>query len=199
MVAFFKIVGIVLVAFLLASCGSSRAAKEAAAQRASAKQAYDAEKLQCEKDYVAGRVKTIVDAIRCKNNARTKWWIASGFPNHDLITLANARYLENAERYQKKRITLAQFRAREAEIASDMISVMSKRVNDERMANAAEDQAYAAHRQARAAAQQADASERQARASDRQADAADRRAEPARPVIGGIAQEPFRAPRGYRY
>lgn len=199
MANFLKIAGVVLVSVVLASCGSSRAAQELAAQRAAAKAALKVDEDKCVEGLDNKTHKTMVSYTRCLNDARSRYWAASGFPHSDLIELVGARKLVNAERFDKRKVTYAQYMARDAEIESQLMSAMNQRVNDARIADAAEAQAYAAQRQARAAAQQADASERQARASDRQADAADRYADTARPVIGGIAQEQFRAPRGYRY
>ena len=199
MANFYKILGVFLISALLASCGSSRAAKELAAQRVAAKAALKADQTKCVDGLNNKTHTTMVSYTRCLNDAKSRYWAASALPHIDLIDLAGAQSLVNAERFDKRKITEAQYLAREAEIESQMTTAMNRRVNDARIANAAESQAYAAQRQARAAAQQADASERQARASDRQADAADRQAEPPAPVIGGIRQEPFRAPRGYRY
>jgi len=122
-------------------------------QALQAKQVYDAEAAQCDRDHPGGAVKPSVLRINCHYKAHIKF--LKGDRDADLLQALYTQSLVAAERYDSGKLTFAEFEAVKAKAIADYNTQRAQRQNSATVANAAAYQAAAAESQAHAARQQA--------------------------------------------
>lgn len=132
-------------AIAIALCGCAIAQQiEDANNKKKADAAFSIAQANCDRRAQAGELKGLLALTECHGTARAVWWKTRGLSHEDLLALKNAKRAAIAASYDNGNIDNTQLKLANAEVDSEIMSILEHRTAQRNYATAAMMQADAA-------------------------------------------------------